>query len=376
MLDLTKLRVSLTKHGAHKVLTLLEKFHPDKVVPNTWDKFGGIKIDAAQARKNLSAFADDKLPGFWSDAKSRGSDTLRQLVFLAIAFSHHSLIEALQRGSTGNGKGKIVRDLVLRGKAFTNFKNDLEDLGLATLSDATSVSYDFTQLLGNAQLGDLAAQLIALKLSEAGWSGTSALAQESLAIGLHRALSFSDVDFRKWLTDPTGFVRDEDELPDTTDQDEELVSPFNFQSGHIPRKGGTVGRRVGRNASAKLLHNEIQSVLYDLLVDIHGKPNVGTELKTGSSGTSVDLVVRNGTAHEFYEIKTSPSLKKCIRQALSQLIEYAYWPSASRASKLVIVSEAKITKDGTRFLKHLRSIGIPLHYRQIDMVAKKISTEI
>jgi hypothetical protein len=121
MTDITRLRVSLTKHGAHKIFVLLENFQPDDVLKNTWDTFKGIRIDRAQARKNLSSFAGDKLPGFWADAKARGPDTLKQLVFIAIAFSHYELIAALSNGSNGSGGGTIRRADLGGGKAFTNF---------------------------------------------------------------------------------------------------------------------------------------------------------------------------------------------------------------------------------------------------------------
>ncbi|BCG92585.1 hypothetical protein [Mesorhizobium sp. 131-2-1] len=374
MTDLTRLSVSLTKHGAHKVRSLLEKFPVDDVLKNTWDKHSGIRIDRAQARKILSAFAGDKLPGIWAEAKRRGSDTLRHLVFLGIAFSHHTLIDALVNGGTADGKGTILRAALGGGKAFTNFKNDLEELGLATAAQVNSVAYDLRGLLANPQLGDLAAQLFSIKLSEAGWNGSPSLIDECVRFNFHKVLSCSEADFRRWLTISGKVVPQDDELPDTKDANEEAISPFRFHAGHTDRKTGTIARRSTRAASARLLHNEIQSVLYAVLVAAHGKANVGTELSTGSS-TTIDLVVKVGVTYEFYEIKTSPSIKKCLRQALSQLIEYTYWPSAARATKMVVASEASITRDGELYLKHLRSIGIPVYYRQVDRSKKTVSKE-
>ena len=52
---LSKLRVSLTKHGAHKVATLLRAFPKDQVLDNTQGTHDAIRIDRAQAVKNLSA---------------------------------------------------------------------------------------------------------------------------------------------------------------------------------------------------------------------------------------------------------------------------------------------------------------------------------
>lgn len=55
MTDLNKLTVSLTKHRSHKIAALLDAFPPDEVIASTWGKVPGINIDAAQARKVLSA---------------------------------------------------------------------------------------------------------------------------------------------------------------------------------------------------------------------------------------------------------------------------------------------------------------------------------
>ena len=54
MLDLGRLSVSLTKHGAHKLALLLAKYDKDDILNRLWDEEPGINIETAQAKKNLS----------------------------------------------------------------------------------------------------------------------------------------------------------------------------------------------------------------------------------------------------------------------------------------------------------------------------------
>jgi hypothetical protein len=105
-----------------------------------------------------------------------------------------------------------------------------------------------------------------------------------------------------------------------------------------------------------------------------GADNVGTELDSATFGTSVDLVVRTGTDFDFYEIKTSISVKKCLRQAIAQLLEYAFWPDQTRARRLIVVAQAKVTTDAKKYLSHLRTtVGVPIYYASIDMERGKVS---
>ena len=164
MTDITRLKVSLTKHGAHKAFQLLRDLDPDDVIKSVWNVHQGIKIERAQTKQNLSAFADESLPGFWRQAKDHSDVTLKHLVFLAILFSHHQVISAFQQGAFNDGTGEIRRDVVLSAKAFTNTKNNIKELGLSTSFSEAAVAYDLRPLLQDEFLGRFAHQLLSLKL--------------------------------------------------------------------------------------------------------------------------------------------------------------------------------------------------------------------
>jgi hypothetical protein len=111
----------------------------------------------------------------------------------------------------------------------------------------------------------------------------------------------------------------------------------------------------------------LQSKLYACLAQKHGAENVGTEQPSGIGANSIDVVLRIGEEITFFELKTNPSLRTCIREALPQLLEYAYWPAEVRSTKLVIVAEAVPTQDAIEYLQKLRGdFGIPVHYARID----------
>ena len=366
MTDLSRLKVSLTKHGAHKAFHLLRNLDTSQVLASVWNKHDGIKIDLAQTRQNLSAFADGNLPGVWDRAKALSDDTLRQLVFLAIVFSHHKVIEAFQVGALGAGTGEITRGDVLDTKAFTNIKNDIVELGFSTQHNASAVAYNLSELWKNSALGELAGQLLALKLQSAGWNTGGDVVDECVRLGFHQALAQGEDVFRLWL----GGGRAIDMEPEQAAPDPNVAvrKAFLFSAGHRPAKEGKSTRKIEReNIEADLTHNMLQSKLYDFLAQEYGAENVGTEQPSGIGANSIDVALRIGEETTFFELKTNPSLRTCIREALPQLLEYAYWPAEVRSTKLVIVAEAVPTQDAIEYLQKLRSdFSIPVHYARID----------
>jgi len=327
----------------------------------------------AQTRQNLSAFADGNLPGLWDRAKDLSEATLRHLVFLAILFSHHKVIQAFQLGSLGSGNGEIRRGEVLDAKAFTNIKNDIIELGFSTDHSASAVAYDLSELWRNSDLGELASQLLTLKLQSAGWNTVGTIADECVRLGFHQALSQSEDIFRLWI----GGSQAIELVPAITcpDPDVGVKKIFSFRAGHSPSKEGKSARRkTPENVEADLTHNMLQSKLYEFLSEKYGSENVGTEQPSGIGANSIDIVVKIADETTFFELKTNTSLRLSIREALPQLLEYAYWPSDTRCSKLVIVAEAAVTQDAIDFLRKLRAdFSIPVHYARIDRNTGQLS---
>lgn len=141
---------------------------------------------------------------------------------------------------------------------------------------------------------------------------------------------------------------------------------FNFQPGHHKSKYSTTVNYGERNKDLDLVHNRVKDNIYNQLVKIYGKQNVATEHPTGF-GTKIDIVINISGKIIFYEVKTSNSLKVCIREALSQLIEYAYWPDQDRARKLVIVSLNIISEQAKKYLEKIRKdFYLPVYYQRYN----------
>lgn len=370
MTELKRLKVSLTKHNAHKVAHLLKLHDAAEVL----DRLDDVRANPAQARKNLSAQAGDELPEVWTRVKALGDDAVDALFLIAIIFSHRDLIEAMQEASQRSGfSGRIERGNQLDGKAYTNFVQIIDSLGYATKREYEGVTFNLKAMFGLPGLGPLARKLLKLKLIEAGWDRSNSVAEEAARLEFHRVFGVASKELINWLDSDAQppaagsalLPKDQDFFHEDTEGS--APKPFQLKPGHVERDVDPVTVSASARSKANRLHNDIQNRLYAYLKEEHGAENVGTEQDTGS-GTSIDAVTRVDGKVTFYEIKTGPSVRSSIRQALPQLLEYAFWPAERRAHELVIVSHLPITEDGGRYLEFLRAqFGLPLAYRQFDL---------
>lgn len=147
--------------------------------------------------------------------------------------------------------------------------------------------------------------------------------------------------------------------------------PFVFKGGtELPPEGDEAGMRKGHMRRAKLVqphdkHLQMSRGLTAHLRRIHGHANVEFEHRTGK-GTAIDVVAR--TPEDgiiFYEIKAYSDLRYGMREALGQLLEYAFWPSERNAARLVIVSHLTPDAHAKGYLAHLRQLyNMPVYYQQ------------
>ena len=375
MTELRKLDVSLTKHGAHKVAALLKKYEKDKVLDHLAGSEPGINIESAQARKTLAANARGVIPEVWAKAKLRGNEAIDGLVLIAVIFSHHQLIATMQRSiNKAPFVGRIVRSKDIDDKAFTNFAHVVEKLGFSTEHSPDHVDFDVHKLFGVPGLNELAKELLMIKLKEAGWDAKNSIVDECVALKFHEVFSVDQQEFRDWLVSggtpgSQDNLRSEDADFFIKATDRPSRGKFAFKAGHNPKKTGTVAVGASpKTTTADLLHNEMQNSLFETLCQKYGKENVGSEQSTGS-GTSIDIAVKAGKSAWFYEIKTDVSVKACIRQAIPQLLEYAYWQGdASTADRLIIVGPSSVTQEAEAYLAFLRKqFGLEIYYEQYKL---------
>lgn len=365
MIDLNELHVSLTKHGAHKVYRIMREVGPEHVLGHVDDDALDIHIDTAQAEKNLSIGRSGEVPAYWNKAKELGDLELRSLTLLSICHSHHSLIETLIASKSRLGNGLILRDHIIGGKAYTNLSNNFLKLGFCLSEDDNGFEYDFGQIFGLEGFSEPFLSMIRDKLVTCGLADNATDTQvvdAALSVALNQVVGLTSLEYRTWLTQ--GAVEFEDDY-DPLEVDNELLETdqLQFVPGHIQRSPEDRPLRTsGREISVTQLHNRIQNQLFELLSRKYGAESVGTEQLIGNTNR-VDLVVKADGETHFYEIKTSKFARIAIRQAIPQLLEYAFYPNQNRADVLVIVAPGEPTRDDVAYIGHLRSrFGIPIEY--------------
>lgn len=158
----------------------------------------------------------------------------------------------------------------------------------------------------------------------------------------------------------------DDSAKQTGDAARPAPPPFSFQSGLRPRVHSATGTKTDTELELDLRHNKMQEVLFENLANQYGSENVGTEVPNGAGGL-IDVVVRREDEYEFYELKVGMSPRECLRAAIGQLLEYAYWPSAHPAARLVVVGEDDLDGAGQGYLETLeQEVGLEIGYLRID----------
>jgi len=138
-----------------------------------------------------------------------------------------------------------------------------------------------------------------------------------------------------------------------------------FRSGFLPNALSAIKMQSRKQLEVILRHNKLQKALYRRLISQYGAKNVTPEYPT-IIGTSVDVAVHRGKAYWFYEIKTADSPRACLREALGQLLEYAFWPGSLMVTRLIVVGESTMDKKCEAYLQRLRDrFSLPVEYQQI-----------
>lgn len=139
---------------------------------------------------------------------------------------------------------------------------------------------------------------------------------------------------------------------------------FSFRPGCTIKPSRTIARQYPGICNIRLRHNDMQFTLHAKLKSRIGEENVGTEIPSGS-GLPIDVVVQNkdGT-YSFYEIKTSHDPRICIREAIGQLLEYAYWNGCGpNVKNLVIVGPNPMDDAAEKYLSELNErYRLPISY--------------
>lgn len=123
---------------------------------------------------------------------------------------------------------------------------------------------------------------------------------------------------------------------------------------------------VERETTVEIRHSLIQQKLVTQLETQYGINNVGIE--NYLNGGKIDVVVKNKDKYIFYEVKTGNTARSCIRQALGQLMDYAYWPGIEFAKEIIIVGEPNLDTKTKKYISFLSErFLLPISYKSIKI---------
>jgi hypothetical protein len=140
--------------------------------------------------------------------------------------------------------------------------------------------------------------------------------------------------------------------------------PFSFIASG-PNQNKKVQRVANSNFQSKeikQLHRKIAAALYQTLLNNTAKSDISCDL-SNTDGTYIDMVKKEGDQYTLFEIKTYTQLRKNIREATGQLLEYAFWTRNKKIKEITIVSEKKLDKKAEDYLNLLQNnFKLPLSY--------------
>jgi hypothetical protein len=147
---------------------------------------------------------------------------------------------------------------------------------------------------------------------------------------------------------------------------------FLFRGGRPQPKRPFAALSSSRMQVERLIHMErrhqmLQDKLCGQLRKMYGRKSVDCECPTADRGR-VDVVVRRESRYWFYEIKIAESARACIREALGQLLEYAFWRDGGAVPRLIVVGEQPLDENAKAYLLRLDKLfNLAIEYQEIKL---------
>lgn len=139
-----------------------------------------------------------------------------------------------------------------------------------------------------------------------------------------------------------------------------------FRKGHTPRPATGQGERSSQTLAISYRHNLMQDKLVEILREQYGEDAVGTEHPTGTGGRADAVVQRADGRLDLYEIKVAARAADAVREAMGQLLEYAYRRGGLEPATLYVVAEPALDAITAEFLSRLNTeFGLKLEYFQL-----------
>lgn len=122
------------------------------------------------------------------------------------------------------------------------------------------------------------------------------------------------------------------------------------------KKGGYTKHTKEGTTQVDKVHNEIEKALYSYLIQMGiKKSNIACDT-TSFGGKLADVVVNFGNdVFEIYEIKTDTDLRRGLREAVGQLLDYATWEKGVKVRKIHAVLPSVALSSHTKdFIRRLQ----------------------
>lgn len=194
------------------------------------------------------------------------------------------------------------------------------------------------------------------------------LVQNGTFIFIGKLMDVENLDYREILStfdDLLKIYQEVETEPKTqTKKKQEIVNfKFDNRSKHLPQKSNY--NTIEKEINVDVRHSYLQEKLYKELISTFGEDAVG--LENHINGNRIDVVVKTAEdSYAFYEVKIGSSAKSCIRQAMGQLFEYAFWNSSNFKVDLIIAGEFEMDKTTSDYINFLKSnFNIPISYHCI-----------
>lgn len=108
-------------------------------------------------------------------------------------------------------------------------------------------------------------------------------------------------------------------------------------------------------------HNDIQQRFAAQLKTHYGPENVHMELNY------VDILVEEPDQITFYEVKNDDRPDRCIREALGQLLQYAFRHQSDKPIRCIVVGPSATSPEDEAFIRYLKGIlGIDFDYKTVN----------
>jgi hypothetical protein len=149
---------------------------------------------------------------------------------------------------------------------------------------------------------------------------------------------------------------------------------FKFVAGKANQTSRYKKYMTGGSKTVIKKHTEIVDKLEKFLSPEYSlaKNNISIEM-TKFKGCIADIVTKErDKSMSIYEVKTKIELRRNIREAIGQLLDYTSFSDSTTINKLVIVAPCKLDKDGKAFISSLEKlVKIPIEFLEFDETIKE-----